>query len=465
MRAVRRFAVCTAVSLAVGTWGPPVASGESEPPTTPIPAPEDPGQPPASMPTTAPGPVVADAGTMVGIVRLLPNTVPTDSIVQDPDFQKKLPKQAVAEFGMGRAIAQANSTAFFAHERATAEASPFGAALFGKAPQTPGSVVQTALPDHPQPTTEGLQPPPSPADQVVHPSAMTGSAQARWDEQLGPCVQPIADARMSLGGVSAVNALPSTAGDDALQRLGGLLDGKAPTTDGRGSLLHVPDAIQAHSTVRLADVPGQHGKAVQATSSMQVAGVRLFAGTPQEVRIDVVSAPRLTATATGDPGSSTVDYQAPVLRVSRGGRVLGTLDAANRQLDVPNVLDLGVLRLSAGELKKDVVGTEVRAGSELFDLQVLRGHPIGVPTSLVQVSFGEQVARASAPQGGVVCGGSAAPGPAPAAPPAAGPARQVTEPLALTSGAYYAVPLFWTGTGLLVLGSILVAALPRRRRP
>ena len=133
MRAVRRFAVCTAVSLAVGTWGPPVASGESEPPTTPIPAPEDPGQPPASMPTPTPGPVVADAGTMVGIVRFLPNTVPTDSIVQDPDFQKKLPKQAVAEFGMGRAIAQANSTAFFAHERATAEASPFGAALFGKA--------------------------------------------------------------------------------------------------------------------------------------------------------------------------------------------------------------------------------------------------------------------------------------------------------------------------------------------
>ncbi|MEV5544169.1 hypothetical protein AB0L13_46000 [Saccharopolyspora shandongensis] len=459
MRALRRFSTCSAVGLALAGLSLPAAFAQSTPPTTPIPAPENPGQPPASEPTPVPGPIVADAGTMVGIVRILPDTVPTDSVVDDPEFEEQLPKQSAAEAGMGRAIAQANSTAFFAHERAIAEASPFGVALFGKTPQMPTGLAQTALPDHAAATSGGLPMPASPADQLVKLSGLDGSVHARWDEQVGPCVSPIADAQMSLGRASAVNALPGGLSLD------GLLSG-APTADGTGSLLHVPDAVNAHSNVQLVSVAGQTGKAVQSTSALQVASVRLFAGTSQEIRVDVVGEPRLVATATGDPSASTVDYKAPVLRVSQGGKELGVLDAAHPDLDLPlpgldqRIVDAGVLRMSVGELRHDVVGTEVRAAAKLFDLQLLRGHPVGLPTSLVQITFGEQIVRAGAPAGGVDCDGSAA-----VAPPAGtGPSAHLPDvpPLALTSSSYYVIPLFWTGTALLLLGSILIAALPRR---
>ncbi|MGW1678457.1 hypothetical protein [Saccharopolyspora sp. NPDC002376] len=124
-----------------------------------------------------------------------------------------------------------------------------------------------------------------------------------------------------------------------------------------------------------------------------------------------------------------------------------------------HVVDAGVIRLSVGELKKNVVGTEVRAAARLFDLQLLRGHAVGLPTSLVQASFGEQIARAGAPDGGVDY--TTAPPPAAAAP--AGTTPQAVEPLALTSSGYV-VPLFWTGTALLLIGAIIIAVLPHRSR-
>lgn len=434
MRAVRRVGVCTAVSLVVAGLSLPGAVAQGSPPTTPIPAPVDPSQPPASVPIPTPGPVVAGAGTMVGIVRVLPGTVPADSIYEDPEFEDQLPKQSVAEAGLGRAVAQANSTAFFAHERAIAEASPAGVALFGKLPQLPVGVAQAALPDRPEPVSTRIQPPSSPADQLVRLSGLEGTAHARWDRYAGPCVSPIADARYSLGSASAGTALP-----------GRPLDG--------GPLLQVPGTAQAHSSVRLVDVPGQATEAVRSTSDLSLAGVRLFAGTPHEVAVDVVGTPRLTATATGDPATSTVEHEAPVLRVSRGGQEIGVLDPAHPRLDVPlPPLDAGVLRLALGELEQHVAGTEVRAQARLFDLQVLRGHAVGLPTSLVQASFGEQAVQASAPEGGVDCTTAPAPAALAAAPP--------TTPLPPSSSGV--APALWTSAALLLLGGTL-AVLSRRQ--
>jgi hypothetical protein len=468
MRAIRRLALCAAVSLTVAGLAAPGAQAQEYPtPSTPIPVPRDPEQPPASQPTPAPGPVVADAGTLIGVVRVLPGTVPPGSKFDDPEYDDQLPKQAVAEFGLGRAIAQANSTAYFAQERAIAETSPVGVALFGQMPQlpAPGVLAQTALPDHPEPETSGLRTPPE-TDKGLRLSGLTGSVHARWDEQLGPCVQPISDANLSLGSISAVNSLP-TAGT-----LNGLLDGGTPPDDGKGSLLHVPDALQAHSKIELVDVPGQQNKAVQATSKLQLASVQLFANTPQEIRIEVVSAPTLTATATGDPETSTVEYTAPVLRVFHGDEEVGTLDAAHPFMDLPfggdgplPALDLGIIRLSIGELEKQIDGTDVRGTARLFDLKLLNGEHLGIPTSLVEMTFGEQVAHALAPEGGVDCRQDGT--------PAANPDQATADPddtvpaaageLALTNGAYHAVPIFWTGTGLLLLGAVLLAATPRRR--
>ncbi|WP_223840368.1 hypothetical protein [Saccharopolyspora pogona] len=106
--------------------------------------------------------------------------------------------------------------------------------------------------------------------------------------------------------------------------------------------------------------------------------------------------------------------------------------------------------MGIGELRHNVVGTEVRAAAKLFDLQLLRGHPVGLPTSLVQVSFGEQIVRACAPEGGVDCSGTGAG----AAPPAGtGPAAHQLrpEPLALTSSSAFVAYLEWGSRMALVL--------------
>ncbi|MBE9374160.1 hypothetical protein IQ251_06830 [Saccharopolyspora sp. HNM0983] len=489
MRTARCAAVCTAVSLAVAGLAAPVAVAQDSPPSTPIPGPADPEQPPASQPTPAPGPVVGDAGTLIGALRILPGTVPTDTIVDDPEFEEQLPKQSVAEFGLGRAIAQVNSTAFFAHERSIAESSPFGVSLFGKTPEAPGSgaLAQNALPDRPEPKTSGLEPPETPGDRLLNLAGPSGRVHARWDEQRGPCVSPLSDAQTSLGGAAAVNALPEGEGENGPQGeelLGGLLDGQETSPDGAGSLANLPGNSTARSTVELVDAGPQPGKALRSTSTLQLSSMRVFPGTPEELQVDVVAGPRLTATSTGDPETSTVEYENPVLRVLRGGEEIGRLDADNPTLDLPiggnqddgpPPLNLGVVRMSMGELRQDVVDGETRAQASLFDLDVLRGEPIGLDGSLARLTFGEQAVRAGAPQGGVRCddpapttGGDA--GAAPAEPAGADPADTqpagypgAAGPLAVTS-AYHTVPLFWAGAGLLLTGSILVAALPRHRR-
>lgn len=493
----RRLAVCTAVSLAIGSLTAPAAVAQA-PPTTPIPPPRDPNQPPATEPPPVPqSRIVGDAGAMLGAVRILPKSVNTDTILDDPDFEEELPNQSVAEFGLGHATAQANSDAFFAHESAIAEASPVGAALFGRSPTPPGAVSQTAVPDHEEPMVTGLETPES-ARAGVDLAGLSGSAQARWDEERGPCLNPIAEARTSLGQASAVNALPAPdeREDRELRDLGGLLDGTPKAADGSGSLVHVPESAHVHTDVKLTDNPGEPGAAVTSTSRTDLTGLQLFTGTSRELSIDVLRRPELSVTATGNPDTSNVDYQAPVLRISQDGEVIGELDAANPSMDVPvdlagsdaetpavgedsgppSAIDLGLLRLSIGEAREALVGEDLGAAAKLLDLQVLPDLP-GDRAALAQVTFGEQIVRAGAPEGGVRCDQQIpqeSPTAQPAAAPASGddahapapqsPSSQSPSPqLAQTSGTYHTVPLFCLGAGMLLAGSILVAALPYRR--
>ena len=95
-------------------------------PTTPIPQPAHPGQAPISAPIGPQplGQAVGDAGTALGIIRLLPNAVPTNTIL--PGFGQTLPKQSALEAGMGLSSASANSDAYLSYEKAIAQASPFG---------------------------------------------------------------------------------------------------------------------------------------------------------------------------------------------------------------------------------------------------------------------------------------------------------------------------------------------------
>ncbi|GAA2336637.1 hypothetical protein GCM10009854_10730 [Saccharopolyspora halophila] len=453
MRAFRRFSACAAVTLAIAGLSAPaaLAQSDSEMPTTPRPHPADPDQPPGRVFPDVPGPVRAQAGTMLGIVRLLPRSVPGESIYNVPEFEKTLPKHSAVEAGMGRAVAQVDSESYFAHEHATADASPVGVSITGQTPQPPGGLSQTALPDHARPTTSALSPPDNPADRALQLSGLNGSVHARWGEETGPCVSDqLSDARYSLGSGSAINSLPGGLGD---------------------SLLQIPSIAEAHSNISLTQVDGQSTKAVRSTSELNLSQVTLFAGSPGEVTVEVIGTPKLTATSTGSENTSSVQYTAPVLRISQGGEEIGTIDAANPSMDIPvpgpqsQVLDAGVVKLSIGAMEKSKDGNETRASARLFNLELLSGEALGLPTSLAQISFGEQVVRAIAPEGGVDC--EATPPPAAGSGGGDNTAPAAWSPgsrdLAVTGG-YHVVPLFWAGTAMLLIGSILVAALPRRNR-
>lgn len=419
-----------------------------QPPTTPVPGPRDPNQPPASAPN---GPqslahAVGDAGTGLSVIRLGPQGVPTNTIL--PGFSDQLPKQSVTEFGLGLASAQVNTEAFLSTERVVTQASPFGFAVAGRSPQSPGTLVQTAIPDNPQPANGGLPIPETPLGKL---RLLNGSVQARWDEKLGPCVSPLATARTSLAGLEVLSALPA----------------EVPLPS--KSLISIPDTFEASSNVRLVDLPGSANKAVESTSTMRAVSVEIAGG----IKIDVASPPTLTATATGDEKTSKITYTAPVLKVSQNGKDLGTLDAAHPALDVPLLLDLVVIKLQiagltekkAGFSGSGFSGFQLGATARMLDVQLLPTDKLklpNLPAALAQISLGEQIVRAAAPQGGVVCGTAQPPQENPGG--GAAPPPRKTPPLAYTNAAYQSIPLFWLGTGLLLAGVVLVAALPVRGR-
>lgn len=528
-----------AAAVLLALSAPPATADTTPPPTyptTPVPTNSSPGEPPISAPPngiTPLGHAVGDAATGLSVLRLLPGTVPGNSILGNVPY---LPKQSVAEVGFGLSDAQANSESFLNYERSIAQSCPAGVAIAGDSPQTPGCLSQTALADNPQPVSGGLNPPSTALDPLVKVGTLDGQVHARWSPTVGPCVGTISDASTSIANFSALNALPTlpstqnantlagamTASNlpadqkqalanrlsqmaGPLSSLAGLLATPANASQpGAGSLVSLPNTLASRSVVQLVNIPGSATKAVQAISTMRAASIQLLAGTAMEISLNVVSQPTLTVTSTGEPSTSSVNYTAPVIQIVQGGKVLFTLDAAHPTQDIPigiplanvpnaanlpvigsllpngqplvtstiPVVDIGVLRLSIAQLNQSeqswtagrngapFTGYQLGASARLLDLQVLPtaalGMP-GLPAALAELSFGEQLARAYAPTGGVQCGSAQMAGTA-AAPNPAAPAA-----LAYTTAAYQTVPLFWTATGLILVGAIMVSALPRPR--
>jgi hypothetical protein len=520
----------TAVLLALFTA--PALADTPTYPTTPLPS--TPGdEPPPSAPI-GPQPLghaVGDAATGLAVIQLLPGAVPASAIL--PGASQEIPKQALAEMGFGLSSAQANSESYLNYEHAIAQSCPAGLAIEGNEPQAPGCLDQTALPGNAQGITGGLN---APSNPLLDLGVLNGQVHANWSDTLGPCVGTIADSSTSLASASLLNVIPTTGlpslsntsainslldlsklnpGQQAalqsdqsngfggingtLSSLGGLLP-----AGGSGSLVSLPNTLSTRSVVSLVDIPGSAHKAVKSVSTMQVASVKLLAGTPYELDLDVVSQPTLTVVSTGDASTSSITYTAPVIQVAQGGRTLYTLDAANPTQDIPiglplpniaatlpdalknlpvvgllpgsnasqtsaGTIDIGVLRLSvaglsqskqaltAGQSGAPFTGYQLGATANMLDLQVLPTAALNMPnlpTALATVSLGQQVARAYAPTGGVVCGASSVV--APGTPGAPGTPKK----LAWTNAAYDAVPLFWLGTALLLAGVVLVAALP-----
>lgn len=520
-------------------------------PTTPTPPPKHPGQPPISQ-QNGPQPLghaVGDAGAGLAVLRLLPQSITEQTILKGAGEQA--PEQALGELGFGLSSAQANSESLLKYEHSVAESAPMGIAFKGNSPKLPGALAQTAPPDNANPVSGGLEAPKNP---LINIGLLKGKVHARWSDKLGPCVGTISDASTSVADLSLLNVIPTMSGATnltkvlspsaqqaeakssgdkksslpaPLNQLGGLLKGLGNSaTGGLGSLVSLPNTLSSRSVVKLVDIPGSDNKAVQSTSTLQAADLKILAKTPFETSIKVVSQPTLQVTSTGDPDTSSVKYTAPVLEVDQNGKTLGKLDAAHPTANLPLQLvptsllpdqltkffpdaknlesvpvlgslaalmpdkadeakgisiPLGVIRISIAQEKHDgksltkgkdgapFTGYQLGATARMLDIQLLPTDALNLdnvdipgldskPSALAEVALGEQVARAYAPKGGVVCGTKEG-----AAPPAK-PKPQGSPPLAYTDAAYHAVPMFWAGTGSLLAGVVLVAAIPSRRR-
>ncbi|HEX5494411.1 MAG TPA: hypothetical protein VFX70_07575 [Mycobacteriales bacterium] len=371
-----------------------------------------------------------------------------------------------------------------ASRRSSAGAANFDIAAGGDRLPNRTLVHQQAAPDHPRPTTAGLDLTHTPLAPLVRARLLNGSAQARWSDHTGPCVtQPTSRA-------------VTTAADLTL------LDAGLAGPSSR-SLLALPGTVRAISAIALRAMPGQAGRAVVATSTLRVADLTLFAGSPAELEVRVVSDPTLTVTSTGDAAHSTVTYRSPVLAVLRGGHSLGRIDARHPTLTIPllaglpNPLNLGAVRLALGQLAVHRQGAAVTGRAALLDVRLL---PAGKHGAAAEVVVGDQAASASAPAGGVDCapdgpgnpgnpgnpgspgnpgtpgspgspgnpGGSGNPPGGPAAPSQPGaqaaPVRDQTGRLASTNAAYNPIPYVAAGGAMLLFGCIMVAAIPRRRQ-
>lgn len=328
---------------------------------------------------------------------------------------------------------------------------------------------------------------------------------------LAPPAGGTTDPNSARAGLTTVLTNPAAGLGSLGATLTGAAAGAAPSAGatpapsaGSGSVVTLPATSSATSTVKLVDVAGQAGKGIQAQSTVQLADLTLLSGTPLQSTVKVISQPTLTATSTGDAKTSSITYRSPVLSLQVPGQPPITLDAdgatpAPDSFDIPLTvpvvggataavqallktllgsvpaqlptdLNLGVLRIRVGKFTPVQDGASVGGAASLLDIALLptaalagalgNALPAG-PTSLLQIGVGEQAARASVPPGGVNCTPPSAPAVAAAAiTPQAAPAR----PLAFTTAAYATTPLVWTGTGLLLLGAVLVAALPRSRR-
>jgi len=232
---------------------------------------------------------------------------------------------------------------------------------------------QTAPPDHATGVHDELLT--VPADPLLHATVTSADAHSRWAGD-GACVTngPIS---------SAISRIAQAA----------LLTG----TPGQIELTNDADpdgAVVTATSTRLVKQPSTATNyAVRSQSSTQVTSLSLFDGA---VVIEVVTAPKVIATATGVPGTSTVTVTQPVLKVN------GTTLLAGEDLTPINIPGLPVIELTAGNVTKSIAadGTSASGSGNLLSLKLL-----SVPGTFegVTLTVGDVFAQAKAPAGGVNC--------------------------------------------------------------
>jgi uncharacterized repeat protein (TIGR01451 family) len=234
----------------------------------------------------------------------------------------------------------------------------------------PGPVVETLLE--------------VPADPLLNATLARATADAKWNT--GGCVPvgtPISHARSELA--------------DAEVLTGAIGDALVALDNDQG------DTVYSDSTTEFINVAGQTNKGVKSETLTQVTAIRLFKGDANELTINVLAPPVVTATATGKPGGAKVEYSEPVLQVvDAGGNILGELNAAdaNFELDASPLVTLRLGRLTS-TVKSD--GTAASGRAVLLEVILLNPVPTLDPLARLTIAGGDVSVKV--PSGGVDCSG------------------------------------------------------------
>jgi hypothetical protein len=343
------------------------------------------------------------------------------------------------------------------------------------------SVSQFAPPDNAKAATSSLLD--IPKNPLLWGSILPASAHARWNDSITCPTGPVEIANTELA-VAKLHALTTEAAELPIA-----LPGVPALPVGDGvTVVDLPDELRSSTKQGLVAVDGQSGFGVSSTSGISVLDVTLFKGTPAATQVQVISPPELTATAAGTEGKSTVDYKAPILRItgptgtheikapgqeyeigmsslkSLPGGLEGALSKVGAAAPTGNLPTLPALpkilgespylaKISLGKLT-NVVKEANKAQGQLTMLRLDLLSPDGV-TPLASLSLGDMRVQATAPNGGVTCGN-----PVPSVEPSSSE-RPPTGTLPVTGSD---VTLLVAGGGLLLLlGRFAMVATARRQ--
>lgn len=327
--------------------------------------------------------------------------------------EASLAGQPVVEVQLTPASTEVDSTA---DPRSRATVANLSGDLLGALPLDDilSTATQTAPPDNAEPLNATLLD--VPADPLLNLDVSSATAWARWPGD-GVCLAP--GAPISQSQVETANA-------------------SVLAVEGFGQLVTVDNpaggVTSTQSTITTELVDGQAGRALQSESLSQVTSVILFQGTPAEISIDVAATPILTATATGQPGGATANFEVPVVNITTpadspipdiplinlvpqdqlGGLIDQLTDGLETVVDTAlgeaGIVELDIL---VGEetlaVDADPNGTRVSASGAAVIINIAILSAIGEPLVEARIPVAPLTAAAAVPQGGITCADSGNP--------------------------------------------------------
>jgi uncharacterized repeat protein (TIGR01451 family) len=224
-----------------------------------------------------------------------------------------------------------------------------------------------------------------PADPLLNATVAKATADAKWTT--GGCVAPgtpISYAKSELADAQVLTGTPL--GDSLLS---------VHNSEG--------DTVYTESQTEMINVSGTSNKGVKSTTTTQITAIRLFEGTANQLTINVVAPPVVTATATGKPGGAKVEYSEPVLQVlDADDMVIGELNASDINLEIPGQ---PLLTLRLGTLTSTIKSDGTEASGRAVLLEVILLNPVPTLDPLLRLTVAGGDVSAKVPSGGVDCSG------------------------------------------------------------